>query len=501
MESSCLPVDNNKKILFNAYGQETFVHEVFKMEFTTTERGSRKLLKDGFLYVFKKNLSDGSSSWECELRRRGLCRASVKLDVLEDFQGMVNEHTHPPSQVKCEIAKVKSNIKRRATETLDPARQILSGEVRNIQDAVAVNLPLNESIRRNIRLQRQIRHEHPNPIAIGEIPADLPREITETTTGERFLIFDSGVEDPNRILMFAGPNAVELMKESKHWFADGTFKVSPRIFFQLYTVHALLNERVIPCIYALLPNKTLDTYNRLFQALANVLVLEEQPDDFLMDFELAAMNAGVVNFPGVEMKGCFFHFTSNLWKRVQRAGLQERYNNDANLANDLRMLAALAFVPPNDVIGCFEEVVLNIRNTHGDDLNEVIAYIENNYIGMARDGDRRAPTFSIELWNMFHRTFDELPRTNNSIEGWHRSFQATVGINHPTLWRFLDVLRQEEALNRMTILQMLGGHPAPAVRRRYADANQRILRLVDNYANLRLQYLRSIAHNLGLGHV
>lgn len=467
------------------------------MEFTTTERGARKLIRNGYIYLFKKNLANGSS-WECELRRRGECRASIKLDEAEDFLAEVNQHTHAPSNIKCETTKVKANIKRRATDTLDPPRHILAGELGVCPDPVAVNLPVHQSMQRNIRRQRQTRHEYPNPVAIEAIP-EIPQEFFFTITGEQFLIYDSGFGYENRILMFAGPTAIQLLQQSKHWFADGTFKVSPRIFFQVYTIHALLNERVIPCVYVLLPNKTLDTYNRMFAELANILQLQEQPDDIMMDFEIAAMNAAAVNFPGVNMKGCFYHFCSNLWKRIQKEGLQERYQNDENFANTLRMLAALAFVPPQDVIESFEELSNHINNLENFNVDEVLDYVEDNYIGRLRGNIRRAPTFAIDRWNMFHRTFDELPRTNNSVEGWHHSFQATVGVYHPSFWRFLGMIKQEESLNRVKIAQALGGHAAPAARRRYTDTNQRILRIVDNYPHLqRLQYLRSIAHNLGL---
>ena len=134
---------------------------------------------------------------------------------MENIQEMINQHTHPPSQVKCEVTKLKSNINRRSTDTLDPARQILGAEVRNILEAVAVNMPLNESMRRNIRPQRQIRHEHHNPIAIEAIP-ELPQEFQVTSTAEQFMLYDIGVGDQNRKILFAGPNAVELLKQSWH---------------------------------------------------------------------------------------------------------------------------------------------------------------------------------------------------------------------------------------------------------------------------------------------
>ena len=49
----------------------------------------------------------------------------------------------------------------------------------------------------------------------------------------------------------------------------------------------------------------------------------------------------------------------------------------------------------------------------------------------------------------------------------------------------------------MGILQNEGGHQPPSQSRRYVDCNQRILRIVDDFPNRqRIDYLRSIAHNL-----
>ena len=55
-------------------------------------------------------------------------------------------------------------------------------------------------------------------------------------------------------------------------------------------------------------------------SLAVDLQLYVQSD--MLDFELASINAASVNFPGVEMKGCFYHLSSNLWKPIQRLGLK-----------------------------------------------------------------------------------------------------------------------------------------------------------------------------------
>ena len=68
---------------------------------------------------------------------------------------------------------------------------------------------------------------------------------------------------------------------------------------------------------------------------------------------------------------------------------------------------------------------------------------------------------------------------------------------HPTFWKFIGILKNEESLIRTAILQNHGGHQPPLQRRRYIDRNARIMRnLVDYPIKQRMDYLRSIAHNI-----
>ena len=58
-------------------------------------------------------------------------------------------------------------------------------------------------------------------------------------------------------------------------------------------------------------------------------------------------------------------------------------------------------------------------------------------------------------------------------------------------------MKQEEGIVRAGVLQNQGGHPPPPQRKRYADNHARILRIVDDYANMgSINYLRGIAHNI-----
>jgi hypothetical protein len=466
-----------------------------KMNFITTEKGKRKLIINGYMYVFQKILADEVSSWECVLRRKGHCNARVKITATDEFIEHTNEHTHPSSEINCELSTITSNLKRRATDTMDTSQQILGAELTNISEGAAVNLPIIDHLRRNIRRTRENRDAPPLPANREAIP-DLPNEFRITSNGEPFLIFDSGIGDLNRILIFASPQGLQFLSNSQHWYADGTFKVCPELFFQLYTIHAQQEGKIFPCIFSLLPNKTENTYTRFF---TEVLNHTNAPNDILVDFEKSAINAIHNVNPNIETKGCFYHLSANILKHIKTLGMQVRYNTDQEFALHLRMISAIAFLPPNNVIDGFEVLCDAIRNHYGGDVDDLLEYFEDTYIGrFRRNVPRRPPMFNIDLWNMFHRSDDELPRTNNSVEGWHRAFQCHLTCCHPNFWKFISILQREESIIRVSILQHLGGHPPPPQRRRYADCNARILRIVDNFPNHEtLDYLRRIAHNIG----
>ena len=107
------------------------------------------------MYIFQKNLANDATSWECEKRRRRECKTKIKLDEAGNFLDQINDHTHAPSETKCETAQVRANTKRTATETQDPTQVILGSELGGISEGAAINLPALHLIRRNIRLQRQ----------------------------------------------------------------------------------------------------------------------------------------------------------------------------------------------------------------------------------------------------------------------------------------------------------------------------------------------------------
>ena len=201
------------------------------------------------------------------------------------------------------MAKVKANIKRKAQTTTDTPQQILGVELRNISQDAAANITSTSTLRRNIRKAREDNDVPHNTVTREDIPV-LPEQYQNTVAGEPFLIYDSGVADQERMFIFASEIGLQLLRESKHCYADGTFKVCPEIFYQLYTIHGQRNGQIFPVVFYLLPNKTQATYRRMLQQLFDRLG-DNRLRDVLVDFECAAINAFHLIDENIDMKGCF----------------------------------------------------------------------------------------------------------------------------------------------------------------------------------------------------
>jgi len=83
-------------------------------------------------------------------------------------------------------------------------------------------------------------------------------------------------------------------------------------------------ERTLPLVYVLLPNKNQETYQTLFAAIKNLTRQNARPERVITDFKIAAMNGFSQEYPNVQQSGCFFHFSQNVYRRIQRAGLQAK---------------------------------------------------------------------------------------------------------------------------------------------------------------------------------
>ena len=87
---------------------------------------------------------------------------------------------------------------------------------------------------------------------------------------------------------------------------------------------------------------------------------------------------------------------------------------------------------------------------------------------------------------MHNRILNELPRTNNNLEGCHTRFSTMFKQAHPSISEFIDILKLDASHNRMLIAQMLAGAAPLPQKRIYCEVNARIATLVQGAITERL---------------
>ena len=213
----------------------------------------------------------------------------------------------------------------------------------------------------------------------------------------------------------------------------------------------------------------------------------------MVDFELGLSNAIEKACPSTDLSYCFFHLCQSMWRNVQNKGLATEYSENQEFRMLVKSICALAFVPVKDVVHLFEQLTLNVDESH----QKITDYFEDHYIGRLRSGNRRAkPTFPIKKWNMYDRTLSELPRTNNSLEGFHNGFRVMMGQANPTVWKFLSKLQVVEQAERLKLHEIQVGKYKKKQSSLYIWTNKNVIHLCDNYgkcADDKIGYLKKIA--------
>ena len=77
-------------------------------------------------------------------------------------------------------------------------------------------------------------------------------------------------------------------------------------------------------------------------------------------------------------------------------GFKETYENDIVFADNMYKILALAFIEPIIVANAFELLGTSLD----DNYQQILDYIEGNYVGKVRGLTRRQAPYPIDSWNM-----------------------------------------------------------------------------------------------------
>ena len=134
------------------------------------------------------------------------------------------------------------------------------------------------------------------------------------------------------------------------------------------------------------------------ELLSRIHLLTNQvgPESIMTDFKQSMVGAIAQVYPLALQKGCLFHLSKSIYRRMQELGVLHQYLDDVVFRTNTKMISALRFVRIADTIQAFDA----LSNHAGVEEQAVLDYFETNYIGKLRRGRRLEPRYPHALWNM-----------------------------------------------------------------------------------------------------
>lgn len=290
-----------------------------QVNFLENGRGGFYLLNGGYKYSVRTRRND-RTYWRCVDRQWPATVVTVD-NILVSFG---RPHNHEGDFIGLAAESFVSKVKKRCRDEAAPIPSIYDEELGALRNAdcddtvvdMIKQIPTFQSCK-SVLYRSRGKMMPKLPTTQEEI--NLQDSWTETFARERFLLCDDRDEAGNRIIVFATDANLQRLCASSTVFSDGTFYSCTSLFAQLYTLHADVDGTVFPLVFALLPNKTEATYRRLFSLLKTAVNERHSvltPESWMIDFEVAARNAVKDNFPNTTIRGCFFHYTQCIWRKV-----------------------------------------------------------------------------------------------------------------------------------------------------------------------------------------
>ncbi|CAF0870086.1 unnamed protein product [Brachionus calyciflorus] len=265
-------------------------------------------------YYYRQNEQQNKKTifnWRCiKAGCKGTCQTysnRVGEDVILISINDIHENFHSASPNKIKILERRRKIGHKVEFSDEKPRKILHElNDNNLDDEMIANSA----------------NYPPNPKKLSEIY--FPDFLTITKKKENFL-FDSGAD--SEFIIFTTESNLQNLKNA-HVFVDGTFDIAPKLFAQVYTIHALIDGRCFLMAYGLLSRKTEEMYVEFLNAVQ--IKLKHHPLSITSDFEKGFINTSMKVFPKVNVFGCFFHFKQSMWRKISELGLKVIYLEDEN---------------------------------------------------------------------------------------------------------------------------------------------------------------------------
>ena len=202
----------------------------------------------------------------------------------------------------------------------------------------------------------------------------------------------------------------------------------------------------------------------------------------------------------VEPSCCLFHLSQSIQKWVWDSGkgglAVEMGAEDGEVAKWVRGLAALAFLPADQIPAAFNEYARNPDRP--DSTQGVFRYFAATYVGYDDFGRWKTAMLPPNLWSVYQTTMqDKVPtRTNNKVEG-HNNRLANLMPTHPTPYIFLEELQKESRRWDTKLLRLAAGEREQRSRSTWDAIDKRLKTLTEEGPIHGITvFLHAVSHSL-----
>ena len=113
----------------------------------------------------------------------------------------VSEHNHSATKDVVEAKIAQTTLKTNSATSHQSSRALVSQAAATLDEATLSQLPSVSTISRNVRKWRQKNANFPT-VPMTRTGYAIPEEFTVLDSGERFLQYNAGLNDENRMLIF-----------------------------------------------------------------------------------------------------------------------------------------------------------------------------------------------------------------------------------------------------------------------------------------------------------
>ena len=239
---------------------------------------------------------------------------------------------------------------------------------------------------------------------------------------------------------------------------------------------------MFPIVFGLLPAKKEETYRRFLQMIksaARRFGTHFSPAIIQTDYETAMMNAIKEELPQSRIRGCFFHFTQAVWRKVQELGLSIPFRDNDAVKRTVRRVSALPLVPLTAIDEVWESIHENAPlNING--VESFLNYVVNTWI------DEIYGLFNRHIWTHFD---NDGARTNNHLEGFHFKLNKCTGKIHPNIFELILVFQKIQNESEIELQYLMNGGKPKNPRKKYRDIHERLMRLRERLGNNEIELL------------